>query len=79
MFKSGGYKLLFSAMLLFTNFIVQAQESVYKIEMADPLRESGKIYVVVGVLLIIFLGFTAFLVMTDRKISKLEKELGDKS
>ena len=42
------------------------------------MRESGKIYVVVGVLLIIFLGFTAFLIITDKKISNLEKELEGK-
>ncbi|PCH98179.1 MAG: CcmD family protein [Bacteroidetes bacterium] len=57
------------------HFIAEAQESVNKIGMADAMRESGKIYVVVGVLLIIFLGFIAFLIMTDRKISKLEKEI----
>jgi len=78
MAKSGMYRLLFLAMLLSVNFVAQAQESVDAIEMADPMRESGKIYVVVGVLLIIFLGFTAFLVITDKKISNLEKELEGK-
>ena len=78
MAKSGMYRLLFLAMLLSVNFATQAQEAVDAIEMADSLRESGKIYVVVGVLLIIFLGFTAFLVITDKKISNLEKELEGK-
>jgi CcmD family protein len=44
------------------------------VEMADALRESGKIYVVVAVLLIIFLGISIYLFMIDNKLRKLEKE-----
>lgn len=72
------YKLLGSVIFLFSSLLAMAQESADKIEMADTLRESGKIYVVVAVLLIIFSGFIVFLVMTDRKISKLEKEINEK-
>ncbi|MCW3467919.1 CcmD family protein [Chitinophaga nivalis] len=36
-------------------------------------RSNGKIYVIVGVLVIIFLGIVLFLINLDRKISKLEK------
>lgn len=43
-------------------------------EMADKLRADGKIYVVVMVLATIFAGIFAYLVILDRKISKLEKE-----
>ena len=43
-------------------------------EMADGLRTNGKIYVVVVVLATIFAGIFAYLVVLDRKISKLEKE-----
>ncbi len=46
-----------------------------KIEMADALRQSGKIYVVVTVLLIILFGFIALLINIDRKLGKLEKQL----
>lgn len=42
-------------------------------EMAEFLRSSGKIYVVVTVLSIIFIGIVAYLVLLDKKISKLEK------
>lgn len=42
-------------------------------EMADTFRAEGKIYVVVGVLLIIFAGIATYLIRLDRKISKLEK------
>lgn len=43
-------------------------------EMADGLRSSGKIYVVVVVLATIFAGIFAYLVLLDRRISKIEKE-----
>ncbi len=43
-------------------------------EMADTMRSNGKIYVVVTVLATIFAGIFAYLVMLDRKISRIEKE-----
>lgn len=45
------------------------------IKMADKLRSSGKIYVVVLVLVIILTGLFIYLVSLDRKIGKLEKEI----
>ncbi|HVI48966.1 MAG TPA: hypothetical protein VM802_29135 [Chitinophaga sp.] len=36
-------------------------------------RSNGKIYVIVGVLVIIFLGIILFLISIDRKISRLEQ------
>jgi CcmD family protein len=45
------------------------------IEMADTMRAQGKIYVVVAILLLIFAGLITYLVMLDRKISKIEKKL----
>ncbi|HEY0678666.1 MAG TPA: CcmD family protein [Chitinophagaceae bacterium] len=42
-------------------------------EMADALRSSGKIYVVVAVVVTILLGLFIYLFRLDRKISKLEK------
>lgn len=44
-------------------------------EMADTMRSEGKIYVVVAILIVILLGLIAFLAFTDRKVSKLEKQL----
>lgn len=46
-----------------------------EVEMADLMRSNGKIYVVVATLVVILLGFFVYLWMTDRKISKLEKEM----
>lgn len=43
-------------------------------EMADLLYQNGKIYVVVGVLVIILVGILGYLFFLDRKISKIEKQ-----
>ena len=56
-------------------FFSFAQEAPVKVEMADTLRESGKIYVVVAVLTIIFLGIILYLIAIDRKLSRLEKQI----
>jgi CcmD family protein len=44
------------------------------VEMADTMRSNGKIYVVVGVIAIIFVGLLVYMVMLDRRLAKLEKE-----
>lgn len=46
-------------------------------EMADKLRQDGKIYVVVAVLVVILVGLLAYLVSIDRKVSRLEKEVAN--
>lgn len=43
--------------------------------MADTFRQDGKIYVVVGVILLIFGGFIVYVISIDKKVSRLEKEL----
>lgn len=50
-------------------------EAEPEIEMADTLRRDGKIYVVVIVLLTVLAGMIIYLVLLDRKVSKLEKQL----
>jgi CcmD family protein len=45
------------------------------IEMADVMRSEGKIYVVVLVVAIVFTGLVIFALNSDRKISRLEKEI----
>jgi bacteriorhodopsin len=49
-----------------------------EVEMADGMRASGKIYVVVAVLVTILLGLILFLIMIDRKVSDLEKKINKK-
>lgn len=41
----------------------------------DFMQSTGKIYVVVGVVLIMFLGIVLFLWYLQRKLSKLEKQI----
>jgi EamA domain-containing membrane protein RarD len=48
-----------------------------KPEMADLMRSNGKIYVVVGVCLIILTGLFLYVWGIDRKISRLEKGTGN--
>lgn len=49
-----------------------------RVEMADLMRSNGKIYVVVGVLLIILTGLFIYLFTIDKKIKKIEQRLADK-
>ncbi len=46
-----------------------------EIEMADTMRSEGKIYVIVGIILIILAGLFAYLFLLDRKVKKLEDRL----
>lgn len=68
--------------LLFLLCVVFFQQSGHAqmnndVEMATGLYQSGKIYVVVGVLGIIFTGIVVYLILLDRKISKLENKQAD--
>ena len=45
-------------------------------DMAEGLRSSGKIYVVVLVLATIFAGIVAFLIYLERRLSRLERSIG---
>lgn len=76
-------KLLFIALLVFS-LSALAQEKIpvtesdysnNSVEMADQMRSDGKIYVLVGIIAIIFAGILVYVVNTDRKITKLEKNL----
>ncbi len=65
-------KFISFLILLFSSFNLFAQEEV---AMADQMRADGKIWVVVGVIAIVFVGIITYLVLLDRKISKIEKSL----
>ncbi|HEV7349973.1 CcmD family protein [Telluribacter sp.] len=71
-------KKLVATVLLFLSVTVNLmaqQAATQDIEMADRLREDGKIWVVVGVIALIFAGIVIYLVRLDSKISKLEKKI----
>ena len=50
-------------------------QQINDVEMADVMHANGKIYVVVAVLCIIFIGIVVYLISIDRKISKTEEAL----
>ena len=56
----------------FLSLITFAQ--VKNTEMADMMKENGRIYVVVAVVLTILIGLILYMVRLDKKISRLEKE-----
>jgi CcmD family protein len=62
---------------LFACLFAKAQEAASRPEMADALRANGKIYVVVTVLLIIFIGIVVYLISIDRKATRLQNELNE--
>ena len=66
-------KLLILLCLTLTNFSVFAQASGGT-EMADAMRSSGKIYVVIATISIIFIGLAIYLFSIDRRLKKIEKE-----
>lgn len=76
-------KLLTFALSLFS-FVALAQEKIAvtesdyansSVDMADLMRSNGKIYIVVGIIVIIFIGIAAYLMYTDRKLTKIEKSI----
>ena len=55
--------------------LIQAQDATnQKSIMADLMRNNGKIYVVIAVMLTILTGLIGYMIRLDRKINKLEKE-----
>ncbi len=70
-------RVCLSVFALTFSVFVYAQDSLKneKPQMADALRSSGKIYVVVIVLVIILIGLFLYLMNTDKKISRIEKNI----
>lgn len=70
-------KKIFTFLLLVLSLATRAQE-VSGPQMADKFREDGKIWVVITVIALIFISLVAFLIILERKLSKLEKQINDK-
>jgi CcmD family protein len=58
--------------LIFLNFNAANAQNT---EGVDFMRNTGMIYVVVGVIVIIFIGIIAYLISIDRKLTHLEKQI----
>ena len=65
-------KFLLLCFLLFSSISIIAQKS-NGVDMATELRSSGKIYVVVAVLAVIFIGLAFYLFSMDNRLKKIEK------
>ena len=69
-------KKILSLLFLFSALIFKAQDAAATPpQMADALRENGKIGVVITVISIIFVCIVVFLVYLERKIKKLEAQI----
>lgn len=80
-------KKWFVVLLLLVSMQVMAQEKIEitdedyqnsRVEMADVMRSEGKIYVLVGIIGIVFAGILGYVIHTDRKVGQLEKLLQEK-
>ncbi len=58
---------------LLSNFAI-----AQSVEMADQFRSEGKIYVVIAVIGTLLVGFFIYLIVIDKKLSKLEKKLKER-
>lgn len=54
--------------------IVSYAQNSNGVDMATELRSSGKIYVVVMVLAVIFIGIAIYLFSIDNRLKKIEKQ-----
>jgi CcmD family protein len=66
-------KLTFLLLLLLSFSTVFAQ-TTQAVDMDDALRSSGKIYVVVTTIAIVFTGLAIYLFSIDRRLKKIERE-----
>lgn len=67
--KKKQYLLSITLLILSSNLLSAESGAV------DFLRSTGKIYAVVAVVLVVFIGLVLYLFRLDRKISKLEKQI----
>lgn len=66
-------RILYTFLLTFLFFCsaLSAQTS----DTTDLMRSNGKIYVVVGVIVLIFVGIVLFLIYLERKLTSLENQI----
>ena len=67
-------KKLTFLLLLLLSFVTVFAQGDQSVEMADTFRSSGKIYVVITTIAIVFVGLAIYLFSIDRRLKKIEKE-----
>ena len=59
---------------LLLGYVIVFAQQTQQVEMADTMRSSGKIYVVIATIAIIFAGLAVYLFSIDKRLKKIEKE-----
>lgn len=67
-------KKLSVMLLLLLSYVSSFAQDSADVEMAFDMRSSGKIYVVIATIVIIFAGLSVYLFSIDRRLRKIEKE-----
>ena len=67
-------KKLVSLIMMMLCFVAVKAQNGQDVEMADKMRSEGKIYVVIGTIVIVFAGLAIYLFTIDRRLKKIEKE-----
>ncbi|MDB4905008.1 MAG: hypothetical protein JWQ63_4289 [Mucilaginibacter sp.] len=67
-------KKIFLLTLLLLGYVTVFAQQTQQVEMADTMRSSGKIYVVIATIVIIFAGLAVYLFSIDKRLKKIEKE-----
>ena len=63
---------------LFLTAALISSQARAQVEMADGMRQEGKIYVLVAIILIVLTGLFVYLFLLDRKIKRLENLVREK-
>lgn len=77
--KQFKYTLVALFVLIGSAAFSQASGSDSNVQMASNFYAEGKIYVVIGVVSIVFIGIAIYLFTIERKIKKLEQALKEKN
>jgi len=67
-------KFIFTLALILSFTLNLLAQNSSGVEMADSLRSSGKIYVVVLVISVVFIGLAIYLFSIDSRLKKIEKQ-----
>jgi hypothetical protein len=69
--------IILSILFLFALVSVNAQDA-NQVEMADALYANGKIYIVAIVAAIVIAMLSVYVILIDRKVTKLEEKINQK-
>ncbi|RYY26782.1 MAG: CcmD family protein [Sphingobacteriaceae bacterium] len=67
-------KTLIPFLILFLSTFFSFAQQTNTVEMADQMRSSGKIYVVIATIVIVFVGLAVYLFSIDQRLKKIERE-----